>query len=172
MVSKSYPIRHASQSVSREMLLPPKIVLSVSTPTIPQRAQARSFSNASSANLAAVLQTPTQVLQMLCGLCVSSNMAKLSERPLLHGLDNMRYTLSSCMFGFPTQKVSLSSPCQVSCTPLSNAIESGLGINATIADLSFCTSANFSTANIQRCVFCYGLMDKQKYLANCMPYLR
>jgi hypothetical protein len=73
------------------------------------------------------------------------------------------------MFGFPTQMVSLSSPCQVTCTPLSTAIESGLNTNATIADLSFCNTANFSTTNIQNCVFCYGLMDQQKYLANCMP---
>ena len=73
------------------------------------------------------------------------------------------------MYGFPTQMVSLSSPCQVTCTPLSTAIESGLSTNATIADLSFCNTANFSTTNIQQCVFCYGLMDQQKYLANCMP---
>src|ERR1700733_4559008 len=81
----------------------------------------------------------------------------------------MRYTLSACLYGFPTQMVSLSSPCQVTCAPLSIAIESGLSINATIADLSFCSAANFSTTIIQQCVFCYGLMDQQKYLANCMP---
>jgi hypothetical protein len=71
------------------------------------------------------------------------------------------------MFGFPTQKVSLSSPCQVTCASLSTAIESGLGTNATTADLGFCNTAGFSTATIQNCVFCYGLIDQQKYLANC-----
>jgi hypothetical protein len=75
------------------------------------------------------------------------------------------------MFGFPTQKVSLSSPCQVTCAPLANAIESGLGTNATTADLGFCNTVGFSTANIQNCVFCYGLMNQQKYLANCMCQL-
>jgi hypothetical protein len=93
----------------------------------------------------------------------------LMSRLLLHPPDNLRYALSACMFGFPVQMVSLSSPCQVTCTPLSNAIESGLGTNATTADLGFCNTANFSAAAIQQCVFCYGLMDGQKYLANCMP---
>jgi hypothetical protein len=89
-------------------------------------------------------------------------------RTLSHVLpDNMRFALSSCIYGFPTAKISLSSPCQVSCASLSNAIESGLGTNVTTTDLGFCTSANFSATVIQNCVFCYGLTDQQKYMANC-----
>lgn len=107
----------------------------------------------------------TDIMWALCKLTARS---PLTWRTLSHAPDNMRYTLSSCMYGFPAQKESLSSPCQVTCAPLSNAIESGLGTNATTADLGFCTTAGFSTYNIQNCVFCYGLMDQQKYLANCM----
>lgn len=110
----------------------------------------------------------TGTTDVMWALCKSMH-ANSALRTLSLSLDNMRYTLSACLYGFPTQLVSVSSPCQVSCTPLSTAIESGLGTNATIADLSFCNTANFSATNIQNCVFCYGLMDQQKYLANCMP---
>ena len=110
----------------------------------------------------------TGTTDVMWGLC-KSFVPKSAWHPLLQGPDNMRYALSSCMFGFPTQKVSLSSPCQVTCAPLSNAIESGLATNATVADLSFCNTANFTSTIIQKCVFCYGLMDQQKYLANCTP---
>jgi hypothetical protein len=110
----------------------------------------------------------TGTTDVMWGLCKSMR-ANSALRTLSHSLDNLRYALSACMYGFPTQMVSLSSPCQVTCTPLSTAIESGLGTNATTADLSFCNTANFTTTLIQNCVFCYGLMDQQKYLANCMP---
>ena len=63
----------------------------------------------------------------------------------------------------------MSSPCQVTCATLSLAIESGLNNATATADLSFCNTANFSTTTIQQCVFCYGLTDQQRYLANCMP---
>src|SRR5436305_1177121 len=63
----------------------------------------------------------------------------------------MRFALSSCIYGFPTEKISLSSPCQVSCATLSNAIESGLGTNVTTTDLGFCNSANFSVPSLFGC---------------------
>ena len=73
------------------------------------------------------------------------------------------------MFGYPVQKVSISSPCQVTCAPLYYAIESGLGnkTHPTSTNLSFCNQATFTENVISQCVFCYGLMDDQKYLANC-----
>lgn len=111
----------------------------------------------------------TGTTDVMWGLCKSiranAHIAHLSHTSLV----NLRYTLSACLYGFPNQVISLSSPCQVTCASLSIAIESGLNTSTKTADLSFCNAANFSTTTIQQCVFCYGLTNEQKYLANCMP---
>ncbi len=84
-------------------------------------------------------------------------------------LDNLRYTVSTCVFGFPVEKVSLSTPCQVSCAPLQDAISHNLNTNVTLDDLSYCNLPSFQdTVGINRCAECYGRMDGEAYLANCV----
>lgn len=83
--------------------------------------------------------------------------------------DNLRYALSTCVFGFPQEKISTSTPCQVSCEPLRSAIGHNLNTNATLEDLSYCSLSSFQdTVGINRCAACYGRMDGEAYMANCM----
>lgn len=152
------------------LLLRPKAASSVSTPITPLLPLARSFSNVLSVNLAAHMPIQRRAPVISGGVYVSDQRQHFDvAHPSHNWPDNLRYTLSACMFGFPVQIVSPSTPCQVTCTPLSPGIESGLGINSSTTDLSFCNVPNFNPGNIQQCVFCYGLLDEQKYLANCTP---
>ncbi|KAF7514230.1 hypothetical protein GJ744_004555 [Endocarpon pusillum] len=88
------------------------------------------------------------------------------------GLYNLRYALSTCVFGFPVQKASISTPCQVTCDPLGAAIRHNLETNATIEDLSYCNIPSFqNTVGINRCAECYGRMNGQAYMANFLQVL-
>lgn len=84
-------------------------------------------------------------------------------------VDNLRYAFSTCVYGFPTEKISVSTPCQVSCERLRGAIEHNLDTNTTIVeDLSYCNRPGFQdTVVINRCAKCYGRMDDVAYMANC-----
>jgi hypothetical protein len=86
-----------------------------------------------------------------------------------YALFDLRYTLSTCMFAFPVERVSISSPCQVTCQPLSVAIGFGLSNNSanTSPGLGFCTAGQFDDTTINYCSFCYGFIPEQLYLANC-----
>ena len=85
--------------------------------------------------------------------------------------DKLRYTLSSCMFGVPEERVSISSPCQVSCQPLNNSISYQLTNDSSIASpgTDFCSAAQFDDTTINICAFCYSLIPQQLFLANCNP---
>jgi len=104
-----------------------------------------------------------------CELTSSAIDPKTGTSDPLWALYNLRYAVSECMFGFPAQIISPSSPCQVSCQPLSPGVTMGLQSNASSTDLSFCNAGNFTDGLISQCVFCYGLLDQQKYIANCTP---
>ena len=84
--------------------------------------------------------------------------------------DNLRYTLSSCMFGVPEERVSISSPCQVTCAPLNASIGYHLTNDSKRGDPStrFCTASRFDDATINNCAFCYSLIPQQLFTANCM----
>lgn len=75
------------------------------------------------------------------------------------------------MFAFPHEVVSISSPCQVTCAPLSASIGFGFSQqdNSTTAlpGLDFCTEAPFGDTTINNCAFCYGFIPQQLFLANC-----
>lgn len=88
-------------------------------------------------------------------------------------LYNMRYTLSECMFAVPEQKVSISSPCQVTCQPLQDAVASGISIDTSgvTPDLSYCNARPFDDQDINACAFCYGFIPQQLYLANFLQAL-
>ena len=90
-------------------------------------------------------------------------------------IDNLRYALSTCVFGVPVEKASISTPCQVTCDPLGAAISHNLNTNATVEDLSYCNIPSFQdTGGINRCAECYGRMNGEAYMANCQsnPLLR
>jgi hypothetical protein len=73
------------------------------------------------------------------------------------------------MFGIPEERVSISSPCQVTCAPLNASIGYRLTNNSENADPSqdFCTASRFDDPTINNCAFCYSLIDEQLFTANC-----
>ncbi|RMZ75537.1 hypothetical protein DV738_g5403, partial [Chaetothyriales sp. CBS 135597] len=86
-----------------------------------------------------------------------------NETDVEFGLLALRFTLSSCMFGIPDERVSLSSPCQVTCTPLNTSISYDLDRTPSdnSARLDYCTVAQFDDITINNCAFCYSLIPQQ-----------
>lgn len=90
---------------------------------------------------------------------------------------NLRYTLSECMFGYPAQIVSISSPCQVLCQPLSNSIGYGIGPDVQNATdgvaprLDFCNNGFGGFNVINNCSFCYTFIPQQLFLSNFVQAL-
>ena len=85
----------------------------------------------------------------------------------------MRYTLSECMFAVPQQRVSISSPCQVTCAPLQDAVASGISNDTSnvTPDLSYCNAGVFDDTDINACAFCYGFIPQQLFMANFLQAL-
>lgn len=84
-------------------------------------------------------------------------------------IDNLRYLLSACIFNFPEKKEdSVSSPCQVTCDPLGEAIKHLLLSPTPENMLDFCGMGVFDDGVITQCAACYNLTETQKYLGNCM----
>lgn len=74
------------------------------------------------------------------------------------------------MFGIPEERVSISSPCQVTCQPLNQSIGYNLGLNQTNGppSLDFCFAGQFDDLTINNCAFCYSFIPQQLFLANCL----
>lgn len=93
------------------------------------------------------------------------------------GLFNLRYTLSECMFAYPEEIVSISSPCQVTCAPLKNATTFEIGSDQTTAvantvpDFDFCQQGYFRDNIVNNCSFCYSFVPQQLFLANFVQAL-
>ncbi|ETN38488.1 uncharacterized protein HMPREF1541_06523 [Cyphellophora europaea CBS 101466] len=77
------------------------------------------------------------------------------------------------MFGYPTERVSISSPCQVTCQPLNVSVASGISNDTEGADpgLGFCTAGRFDDLTINNCAFCYSFIPQQLFIANFMQAL-
>lgn len=81
------------------------------------------------------------------------------------------------MFAYPTEIVSVSSPCQVLCQPLSRSISYGIGPdvqNATagvVPNLDFCNNGFGGYFAINNCSFCYSFVPQQLFLANFLQAL-
>ncbi|KAK2766663.1 hypothetical protein FQN54_005975 [Arachnomyces sp. PD_36] len=88
------------------------------------------------------------------------------------GLYNLRYSFSTCIYGFPEEIQSLSTPCQVSCEDLRPAIEHEL-VNATsLTSYAFCDIGTFEDDTITTCAECYSITETERYLANYIETLR
>lgn len=102
------------------------------------------------------------------GLCTWSD---FSIRYWANEADNLRFAITSCLFGFPNQVVNMSSPCVVSCQDLEPALETNLldpnGFNFG----TWCGSSAYADNDIDQCEFCYNLTVNQKvqqvFIANC-----
>ncbi|KAL1966415.1 hypothetical protein VTN77DRAFT_4557 [Rasamsonia byssochlamydoides] len=88
------------------------------------------------------------------------------------GLYNLRYAFSACVYDYPASVTNVSTPCLVSCTPLSPALEFQL-INPTPATMgSFCGDSAFADNVVTTCEQCYGLTSQQAFLANFLEAVR
>lgn len=81
------------------------------------------------------------------------------------------------MFAYPAEIVSISSPCQVSCQPLSGGITYGIGTdketaaNDIVPNLDFCQHGFGGDNKINNCTFCYSYVPQQLFLGNFMQAL-
>ena len=86
-------------------------------------------------------------------------------------IDNMRYTLDWCLFGFPNNgnQSSISSQttqCQTSCTNMSKSLEINILTPNTTSTYDYCEDPNF-LPNVDGCAKCLAKVPNQLYSANC-----
>ena len=81
----------------------------------------------------------------------------------------LRYTLAGCMFAIPRPHISISSPCQVSCSSLNASIgyQVANDSSTTPPGDDFCRAGHFPDNVINTCAFCYSFIPQQLFLANC-----
>lgn len=83
--------------------------------------------------------------------------------------DNMRYSLSYCIFGFPNATNASTSPCTTSfaCGPLSGALEDDILSPQSSAQLDYCSVDNLTQHTTNPCSSCITAGGDSQYLANC-----
>jgi len=99
------------------------------------------------------------------GLCMF--LREPSSLTALTGTDNLRFAVSTCVFGYPESISNVSSPCPVACGTVQNAVQFDIE-NPNADNLgAWCDTASFADNVINTCEFCYNLTSNQVYLANC-----
>ncbi|KAL4891006.1 hypothetical protein BDV59DRAFT_76368 [Aspergillus ambiguus] len=88
------------------------------------------------------------------------------------GLYNLRYAFSTCVYGFPESVNNLSTPCTVSCQPLSSALEYDLENPSGVNFDTWCGASSFADNLITQCEFCFNLTTTEVYIANFLEALR
>ncbi|KAK1142862.1 hypothetical protein N8T08_007296 [Aspergillus melleus] len=88
------------------------------------------------------------------------------------GLYNLRYTFTSCVYGFPESVNNISSQCTVSCQPLDSSLEYDLRDPSGTNFDTWCDVSSFADNLISQCEFCYNLTTTQVYMANFLEALR
>ncbi|KMU78979.1 hypothetical protein CISG_07622 [Coccidioides immitis RMSCC 3703] len=89
------------------------------------------------------------------------------QSDLKWGLYNLRYAFSSCIYAFPVSKQSLSTPCQVTCDSLMDAVKYQLLNPVPQEAYDFCGMDSFSDDFVTKCALCYSLTDDEKLIGNC-----
>ncbi|KAL2216717.1 hypothetical protein M432DRAFT_76720 [Thermoascus aurantiacus ATCC 26904] len=107
-----------------------------------------------------------------CELRSTYGNAETGESDVLWGLYNLRYAFSTCVYGFPASVGNTSTPCLVSCQPMSTAIEFDLQAPTSVSFDAFCGVSSFTDNLIDQCEFCYSLTSDQLYLANFLQAIR
>ncbi|KAI0443577.1 hypothetical protein F4803DRAFT_514670 [Xylaria telfairii] len=104
-----------------------------------------------------------------------SNATSDAESDVSWFLYNIRYSVDVCLFGFPDDSKSISSPCNINwaCQPVKTALEAG-NLDATGDQLGYCTAdGNFTTAHhIDDCIKCLASSPSQGHLSNFMTALK
>ncbi|KAK2738453.1 hypothetical protein FQN57_007044 [Myotisia sp. PD_48] len=102
----------------------------------------------------------------------SSSTSREEQSDVKWGLYNLRYSFSSCIYGIPASKQSVSTPCQVSCDSLRPALISGLSEPDGPSMYDFCGMSSFADSIVTQCAACYALTEDEKYLANFIEVIR
>ena len=73
------------------------------------------------------------------------------------------------MFAIPEDRISISSPCQVSCSVLNETIGYEITNDTSTSQpgQDFCNVGDFDDTSINRCALCYSFIPQQLFLANC-----
>ncbi|KAI8947040.1 hypothetical protein F4801DRAFT_29377 [Xylaria longipes] len=104
-----------------------------------------------------------------------SNATSDNESDVSWFLYNVRYSVDVCLFGFPDDSKSISSPCNINwaCQPLQTALETG-NLTGTGDQLGYCTAdGDFTTAHhIDDCISCLASSPSQGHLSNFMTALK
>ncbi|KAJ5632436.1 hypothetical protein N7490_008775 [Penicillium lividum] len=88
------------------------------------------------------------------------------------GLYNLRFAISTCVFGYPESISNVSSPCPVACGTVQDAVEFEID-DPTVDNLgAWCDTTSFADNVINTCEFCYNLTTNQLYLANFLESIR
>ncbi|KAI1622474.1 hypothetical protein EDD37DRAFT_651749 [Exophiala viscosa] len=96
-----------------------------------------------------------------------------NETDVEWGLLALRYTLAGCMFAIPEDRISISSPCQVSCAVLNETIGYEITNDTSTSQPgeAFCNVGDFDDTSINRCALCYSYIPQQLFLANFLQAL-
>ncbi|RAH51393.1 uncharacterized protein BO95DRAFT_448695 [Aspergillus brunneoviolaceus CBS 621.78] len=88
------------------------------------------------------------------------------------GLYNLRFAFDTCVYGYPKDVNTVSTPCLVACLGLSPAFEFEL-LNPNQNNLrAYCATGAFADNHIDTCSNCYNLTSTQGYLANFLEAMR
>lgn len=86
-------------------------------------------------------------------------------------LDNLRFAVDVCLYGFPRSPDAISSPCDIDhvCGPLGDALTyDGLKTEKK-QNFEYCSAADntFTGPSVEACYKCLQTSPEQNYLANC-----
>ncbi|RAL15968.1 uncharacterized protein BO97DRAFT_315708, partial [Aspergillus homomorphus CBS 101889] len=88
------------------------------------------------------------------------------------GLYNLRFAFDTCVYGYPEDVDTVSTPCLVSCLGLSPVFEFEL-LHPNQNNLrAYCATGQFADNHIDTCSNCYNRTSTQGYLANFLEAMR
>ena len=92
-------------------------------------------------------------------------------------VDNLRYTFTSCVYGYPKSVSNISTQCTVNCQPLDRALEFDLTDPGANNFYTWCGTSSFADNGITKCEKCYNFTliqtqdptngQSQVFMANC-----
>ncbi|PGH12510.1 hypothetical protein AJ79_04254 [Helicocarpus griseus UAMH5409] len=96
-----------------------------------------------------------------------------SESDVEWGLYNLRYAVSSCIFGYPEEKLKgYSTPCQVTCELLRPAFGLNLLDPGVRNMYDHCGMGAFDDGVIDQCAFCFNMTESERYIGNFVEAVR
>ena len=86
-------------------------------------------------------------------------------------IDNIRFAVDVCLYGFPRPPDAISSPCDIGdvCGPLGDALTFDRLRTEDEQGFGYCNAADgtFTDSRVEACYQCLQTSPEQNYLANC-----